>query len=369
VPETPRLTWPPAGDAVLAAVLTGLTLATTAGRDGPLGWDEAVASVLTVAPVALRQRAPVATMAVMLAAEAVRGLVADGTLPTGALGVVIAMFTVAMLRPPRVAAAMFAAACGTIALIFATSDDDFVWSEIAQSLVVVAGAWLLGETTKRWSQRAEALAADAARAVAEERVRIARELHDVVAHHMSVISVQSGVAEYVWDSDPATARRALGAVGESGREALGEMRRMLDVLRDGEEGGLEPQPGLGELEALLERTRRAGVPVTAQVTGRPRALPPGADLCAYRVVQESLTNVLRHAGPATATVALDFGERRLEITVRDDGAGSARSARNGSHGIQGMRERAALYGGTLAAGPGPDGGFVVTLRLPLQAAA
>ncbi|GAB3944544.1 hypothetical protein GCM10027614_34910 [Micromonospora vulcania] len=214
----------------------------------------------------------------------------------------------------------------------------------------------------------------ARRAVVEERVRIARELHDVVAHHMSVISVQAGLARYVLATDPQTARTALGTVLETSGEALDELRRLLSLLRlnvDGageESGSYAPAPGLDQLDELVQRVRAAGVRVEVTTTGTPRSLPPGADLCAYRVIQESLTNVLKHAPLAAATVALHYARDLLTARIRDDGTpGAPRSGTAEGHGLVGMRERAHLYGGTLTAGPQSTGGFEVVLTLPIPA--
>ena len=358
-------------DVLLAAVLTVLTLATVAGLpggriDGPAG----VLAVLTAAPIAARQRAPVLTMAVIVGALTTFSLLGYGDYPNGGVGMVVGMFTVATLRSRAVAAVMFASTLGVTAVAYLTTTSTVVWSQFAQVPLILLGAWVLGESTRRWGERAERLAAEAARAVAEERVRIARELHDIVAHHMSVVTLQAGVAEYVLDDDLPTARKAIATVGEAGREALLDMRRLLDVLRvgrDGEGEDYHPQPGLAVLGDLVERTRAAGVPVEVVVTGRERPLPSGPDLCAYRIVQESLTNVLKHAGPATARVEVDHGDRTLTVRITDDGAktGGHRESPAG-HGIRGMRERAELYGGVLTAGPAPAGGFAVVLRLPIE---
>ncbi|HEY0536759.1 MAG TPA: sensor histidine kinase [Actinoallomurus sp.] len=361
-------------DVLLAAVLTGLSVATLAGQiDGPIDWVAIVLVMLTVAPIALRQRAPVVTMVVIVAALTAYSLLGYGDLPNGGVGMIVAMFTVATLRPRGVAAIMFATTLGVIALVYLTAEDGMVWSQVAQSGLVMLGAWVLGESTRRWSRRAERLAAQAERAVAEERVRIARELHDIVAHHMSVISLQAGVAEYVVDADLPMAKKAIATVGDTSRAALLDMRRLLDVLRvdhkvdHKEESDYLPRPGLAQLDELVNRTRDAGLPVEVAVTGQVRSLPSGTDLCAYRVVQESLTNVLKHAGPANARVELDYGERTLELQIKDDGA-KAQAYRESptAHGIRGMRERAELYGGVLTAGPAKEGGFTVIMRLPME---
>lgn len=363
---------PVLADVLLAAVLTGLTVVTASQAEGPGGWDLYALSVLTVAPIALRQIAPVVTTTVVVAALAAYNLAGFGILPNGGLGLMIGMFTVATLRPRTVAALIFLTSSSVMALAYVTNSGEMVWSQALEGMLILFGAWMLGEGTKRWAQRAERLAAEAAEAVAAERVRIARELHDIVAHHMSVISLQAGVAEYVVDVDLPTAKKAIATVGESSREALLDMRRLLDVLRvdhADEDADFTPQPGLAMLEELAHRMRGAGLPVDVSVTGAVRALPPGPDLCAYRVVQESLTNVLKHAGPATARVAADYGVRTLTIKIVDDGRKPLPQAESPTaHGIRGMRERAELYGGVLTAGPAPDGGFAVVLRLPLEEA-
>jgi signal transduction histidine kinase len=357
---------PVPADVLLAAVLTVLTVVTLTGQPGrPSPWA-IVLAVLSVAPLALRQRLPVSTMLAIIAAIAVASLAGYTDLPSGGIGLLVAMFSVATLRTRQVAAAMFTASAGLLALVYWTARDDLVWSQIVQAELIVAGAWVLGEGTRRWARRSELLAAKAERAVADERVRIARELHDILAHHMSVISLQAGLAEYVLDSDQPTARKAIGTVADTGREAMLEMRRLLDVLRveRDDQPDLSPQPGLAMLDELIARTRTAGPAVTVLVSGPSRPLPPGPDLCAYRMVQESLTNVLKHAGPAGAQVALEYGPRTLMIRVTNDGPPVR--AYSESHGIRGMRERAELYGGVLTAGPRPSGGFAVALRLPLE---
>lgn len=354
-------------DLLLAVVLTTLTVATAVSQTGGgSDWAAYPVAALTVAPIALRQLAPVATMVVMLGALACYGLVGFGGLPSGGVGALVGMFTVATLRSRLAAAVTFAATAAVVVLAFLGVAAGS-WSEVAQSVLVVAGAWMLGEGTKRWAQRAERLAEEAARAVADERVRIARELHDIVAHHMSVISLQAGVAGYVLDTDLATARKAITTVGDTSREALTEMRRLLDVLRVDHDDDYRPQPGLAALEELVDRARGAGLPVDVVISGEVRELRPGPDLCAYRVVQESLTNVLKHAGRARARIEVEYGEQTLVLKVTDDGraAPGASGPDHEPHGIRGMRERAELYGGVLTAGPIAEGGFGVVLRLPM----
>jgi signal transduction histidine kinase len=207
----------------------------------------------------------------------------------------------------------------------------------------------------------------ARRAVAEERLRLARELHDVVAHAISVIAVQSGVGAHVANSQPEEAAKALAAIEATSRAALTELRRLLGVLRqEGEpQGSLAPVPGLADLDSLLAEVAKAGLGVQLRVEGTPSPLPAGLDLSAYRIVQEALTNVVRHAGPATARVAVRYAPGQVAVEVVDDGRG-ADDQGGGGHGIAGMRERAALYGGTLEAGPLPGGGFRVAASLPVE---
>ncbi|GGK61306.1 hypothetical protein Ppa06_24730 [Planomonospora parontospora subsp. parontospora] len=375
-------------DVLLAVVFTGLTMVTLSEQHGGrIPWAQGAVAVLTVMPIAVRQRAPVLTTAVIVGALTAYALLGYGDFPNGGVGILVGMFTVAMLRGPGVAAVMFLATIAMTVVAYFTGGAPTgaaAWSEIAQTGLIMAGVWALGYSTKNWALRAERLAAQAARAAADERVSIARELHDIVSHHMSVVSLQSGLAEYVLDSDPDTARTAIATAGEASREALLDMRRLLDVLRiePGDESGDEPdvaagaepvagsgyrpQPGLAQLEELVNRTRNAGVEVELSVTGRPFPLPPGVDLCAYRIVQESLTNVLKHAGPASARVGVDYGPHTLTVRISDDGNGGDRvHASPTSHGIRGMRERAELYGGVFSAGPAKEGGFTVTLQLPL----
>ncbi len=229
------------------------------------------------------------------------------------------------------------------------------------------------ESTRRAVEAEVAAAEQAMAAVVAERTRIARELHDIVAHSVSTMVVQAGAAEQVVGEDPERVRRALAAIRTTGADALGEMRRVVAMLRDDaaedQDGGdRAPQPGLDGLPALLAATRAAGLDATLEVRGTRQALPPGPELAAYRVVQEALTNTRRHAGAGSVRVVVEHEPTELRIEVRDDGRGpgTGRREESGGHGLLGMRERVALYGGRLAAGAGPDGGFVVRAVLPLD---
>ena len=204
----------------------------------------------------------------------------------------------------------------------------------------------------------------AKRALADERLRIAQELHDVVAHSMGVIAVQAGVGAHVIDADPAEAKKSLDAISTTSRATLTEIRRLLGVLRADEEGGYQPAPGLGDLDRLITDVRGAGVQVDVRFDGDRHDLPPGVDLTAYRIVQEALTNVLKHAGTASATVTVGYEPDAVRLEVVDDGRGVNGRASGGGHGLVGMRERVAVYGGTLETGPRTGGGFRVAARLP-----
>ena len=242
------------------------------------------------------------------------------------------------------------------------------WVEVLISATFAAGLpMLLGRIGFNRRRRIDVDRERAARdAVAEERARIARELHDVVAHAMSVMVVQAGAARSVLDDDPAAARAAIGRIESTGRDGLTEMRRLIGILKaDGVDADRAPQPGLGQLETLLETVRGAGVPVEAVTEGEPRPLPTGLDLVVYRIVQEALTNVMRHAGPASARVLLRWGDMAPDVEVSDDGRGSF-VATDGGLGLLGMRERVALYGGTIRTGPRQGGGFTVHAHVPYE---
>ncbi len=206
------------------------------------------------------------------------------------------------------------------------------------------------------------------RAVAEERLRIAQELHDVVAHSMGVIAVQAGVGAHVIDQDPAEAKRSLDAISATSRSTLTEIRRLLGVLRDDGAAAYQPAPGLADLDRLVADLGDAGLPVSVCVEGSSADVPPGVDLTAYRIVQEALTNVLKHAGPAQAVVTVTYEPDAVRLRITDDGRGVNGTATEGGHGLVGMRERVGVYGGSLSAGPRTGGGFAVVAELPYREA-
>jgi signal transduction histidine kinase len=229
------------------------------------------------------------------------------------------------------------------------------------TLVVLAGAWIVGDNVRT---RRERIDEQARQAVADERARIARELHDMVTHNVSVMVVQAAAGNDVFDERPDQARAALQSIEETGRRALGELRRLLDVVADDEAGRYDPQPGLGRLGDLLESVRSTGLGVELIVEGSPKELSPALELSAFRIVQEALTNTLKHARASRALVRVRYAADALELEVADDGVGGASA--DGGRGLVGMRERVALFGGDLAAGARPEGGFAVRARMPLE---
>ncbi|MEU2828025.1 sensor histidine kinase [Streptomyces lavendulae] len=235
-------------------------------------------------------------------------------------------------------------------------------------LAMLAVFELVRVRREQWSRERSERAAAARRRADEERLRIARELHDVLAHGISVINVQAGVGLALLDTDPEQARTALTTIKAASKEALGEVRQVLDTLRAPGAAPRAPAPGLDRLPELLEQAEAAGLTVTAATEGRPRTLPPGADLAAFRILQEALTNVVRHSGSRTARIRLAWRPDGLELRVDDDGPATGDPAGGSGNGLAGMRERAAALGGTIEAGPRPDGGFRVIARLPPTAA-
>jgi signal transduction histidine kinase len=249
---------------------------------------------------------------------------------------------------------------------------DVPWTELIWLSFPITGIFVISAASARSSEqaraaqeRAQRLEEEARRAVEEERGRITRELHDVLAHSVSVMTVQASAVRRLLTPEQQREREALMTVEETGRQALSEMRRLLGIMRTEEEiPALAPQPGLGTLPALVEQVRQSGLPVELTVEGEPVKLPAGVDLSAYRIVQEALTNALKHAGPAHAWVAVRYVGDDVEIEVANDGRSQGESDGAG-HGLVGMRERVALCGGELHSGPRPGGGFRISARLPV----
>jgi signal transduction histidine kinase len=328
--------------------------------------------LLGTAALLARRRHPVAVLAVTVATT-VAYLALRYPYGPVFLTVWIAVYTLAAAphrRPPAAFATVAAALVVIVATDIALTDREALLGELP-GIVAVWGVQFLAPLWLGWAVRVrrERAAEEVRRRVDEERLRLARELHDVVAHSIAVVNFQAGVAVHVLDRRPEQARAALLAIKQASREALQELRATVGVLRQlGEQGGSRaPLPGLAQLDTLVAGAAGAGRPVEVTVEGERVELPLAVDLAVYRIVQESLTNVARHAGPAKATVRLAFGSREVVVEVTDDGRGAAAGAHpdGGGHGIAGMRERAMALGGELAAGPRPQGGFHVRARLPL----
>jgi len=340
------------------------------GVDEPLGW---ALIVLACGPLAWRRRVPITTLAVSAIAVVAYG--AQGY-PGDFIGLafVIALYTAAAYRDPgAVLGAVLPIGLVAAVMIYRSGPNPIDrWQDVAFYAAFLVGlpmAFGRFEFSRRRRIRSES---DRAKndAVAEERARIAREMHDAVAHAMSVMVVQAGAARVVMDRDPAQASAALQRIEDTGRTGLSEMRRLLGILdTDNEAATLLPQPGLERLDELLETMRAIGLPVEAMVEGTPRDLSPGVDLTAFRIVQEGLTNALKHAGDAHARVLLQYGDQDLEVEISDDGRGPPLDHERGSgHGLIGMRERVALFRGSFETGPRPGGGFVVRVKIPFAEA-
>jgi signal transduction histidine kinase len=371
------------GDVLLAAVLAFTSVVPVLAL-GDLSWGRSKAlgvalGLLSTVPVAWRARRPLTAFAIVLFAN---GACLYAAAPIGAA------------FQPFVALTLTAYSVGSRAegrralwappVLLAASAPVFVAARlhgqqsgnIIPSLVWLVAAWAVGRTVRSWRHKNVTLQAanrelseqrelQAQAAVAVERGRIARELHDVVAHNVSMMVVQAGAAARVLHGEQPDVRNALDVIAATGRETVDEMRTLLGVLRsDDGPASLKPQPGLADLEQLVSGVREAGLPVTLRIEGTPRPLPTALDLSAYRIVQEALTNALRHAGPARADVTVRYEDGLVSLEIADTGRGPGGGHGTG-HGLVGMRERAAMFGGELQALPRPEGGFAVRARLPL----
>ena len=343
----------------LGAISAMLVLGVVDGTAGQV--IAAVLAVLHISPLLVRRRRPEAVVAAMAATAAL-------TVPLGVPVVVlgpaalVGLYSVGAASSARRSRQLLIGVLvvsGAVTLLNGADAGTVVTNTIA-----LTTAWWLGGRSRRAAMEADALAA---KAVADERLRIARELHDVVAHAMSVIAVQAGTGRFVIERQPDVAAEALATIETTSRAALQEMRRLLAVLRNDDVPAGElllPAPGLDDLDALADVTRDAGIEVEVVTAGEPMSLPWGLELCAYRIVQEALTNVRKHARARRATVRVTRGGDAVTIEVSDDGVGSAASTPSAGVGIVGMRERVALYGGTLEAGRAPSG-YRVHARFPL----
>jgi signal transduction histidine kinase len=338
----------------------------------------AAIALFTAGSLLFRRRAPfVVPLAVAAGALAFTLLdrVAAYETDTMFLVLILAAWVAGSLLEARQATLALAALLVSSWIVFIRAPG-VPWTELIWLSIPITGIFVLSAASARHSERARlaeerALRSeeDARRAVDDERSRITRELHDVLAHSVSVMTVQASAVRRLLTPEQEREREALMTVEETGRQALAEMRRLLGIMRsDTERPALAPQPGLGTLPELVEQVRQSGLPVELTVEGTPVQLPAGVDLSAYRIVQEALTNTLKHAGPAHAWVAVRYAGQDVEIEVANDG--SSESAGDGTgHGLVGMRERVALCGGELESGPRPGGGFKISARLPVAGGA
>ncbi len=332
-----------------------------------------VLSAALLTPLLWRRGRPRAVFAVVSLVSFAQWLTGMTMVPAN-IAVLVAMFGVAArCTLPWAVAALLVAELGVFLAL--TRFEPASLGEFSTGSIFVVTVWITGlyaKTRRRYLESLEERAERAERerdqqarmAAAAERARIARELHDVIAHNVSVIIVQADGAAYALDSDPEQARHAVRAISRTGREALAEMRRLVGVLRqDDTDADYVPQPTIAQLEDLV---RGAALPVELRVSGVPAHLPEGEQLVVYRIVQEALTNALKHGGPGVrALVEIEYGEREVSVRVTDDGRGAAAPRGRDGHGLIGMRERVGVYGGAVHAGPRPGGGFEVHARLPI----
>jgi signal transduction histidine kinase len=341
-------------------------------------WLEVPLVVAIIAPLLARRRFPFGAPVAVAIAVIVATLLDDRLVPNNFfvfLAGAAAVFLMALLRDWRQAVAGLAIIFGAEAFV-ARADPNGGIGDFVFSNVLFAVVWIVGFSLGRKFEEADEAKERAARAerereqqartaVAEERARIARELHDVVGHSVSVMTVQASGVRRLLRPDQDREREALLVVERTGREALAEMRRMVGVLRRPEEApALAPQPSLDHLNRLVDQAREAGLPVELRIEGEAIQLPAGIDLTAYRLVQEGLTNVVKHAEATRAEVLVNYGDGYLEVTVRDDGKGLG-NGDGGGHGLVGMRERVSVYGGEIDAGPQTGGGYRLRAKLPL----
>jgi signal transduction histidine kinase len=350
---------------------------------GPVGLLAALAGIAAFAvPIALRRRWPLLALGLLAAGLIVALLVEPRAYPAAIVPMAYVVY-IAATGGPRLA---FIGLVVSLASAATAALPDF--AQLGATVVSGLGyltVWTVGysvgmhrrytaDLLNHQAQLAEAELLRARRGVIEERLRIARELHDVIAHSMSVITVQAAFGVLVIEGEPSQARDALDAIESTGRQTLTELRALLGVLRTSdpdevaEPGTLEPSPSLADLDRLAAQTGRAGVLVQLTVSGAPHALPAGVELTAYRIVQEALTNVVRHAGTPAARVVVEHRDDELVVEIADDGRGDAmHGGGTPGHGLLGMRERVSVYGGSLSAAPLPGGGFRVIARIPLPA--
>ena len=358
----------------LVELLTRGPVAAGYRDDGPLLITLTVASAFSLA---LLWWSPFASLCISLALLCAQSIIGFEFTQAALLAVVVASFaTVAFDHWRRALAAGFLAAPGMVVVVLTAPDLSWqsaltAWASLSLVWVVAVVIRVYRGSIERAERRAALFAADrearAREAVAEERSRLARELHDSVGHALNVVVLHAGAAQRVIATKPELAREALGSIETAGRQALDDIERMLGILRAPDDGAvLDAAPGLGQLETLCEQVREAGLPVDLSVEGEDRRLPASLDLTAYRIVQEALTNTLKHAGKTRASVNVRYEQDALVIEVVDDGRGVSAGGAGGGRGLVGMGERVATFRGELEAGARAEGGFAVRARLPLD---
>jgi signal transduction histidine kinase len=376
----PGIDWLRVDQLVALVLLVVIELEVWLGSSVPDRLPAALAGVVLSGAVAFRRRRPLEVVLVIVALVALQTAFADGhKLPVGnTTATLLVFYALGAFAPEPKSRSVLALAVVATSIAQLTKPGGGISTAAAVEVFGVLAPWALGRTVRErgvrergYRELAERLDAGrdlhARTAAYGERARIARELHDVIAHSVSVMVIQAGGARMVMDSSPERAAASLRSVERAGREALAEMRRLLGVLDgDADPRALAPQPGLADIDELLARTRASGLAADLRVDGEAAAVSPALDLCAYRIVQEALTNVIKHAAPARAEVRLRWEQDALELEISDDGRGPGTvNGASGGHGIAGMRERAGLHGGSIHAGASPGGGFTVRARLPL----
>jgi signal transduction histidine kinase len=360
---------PRALDVLVALLLSAAALAIVLGRSGDeagFRGDDLVGTALVLAqtlPLAVRRAAPLGVLAAISAAVVAHSALGYQIVQAGTYGSLVALYGAASLTDNRRGVLAAAVSAAALAGFFATNRGEWALPNVAATSATWAVAWVAGTFVRLRGEQA---------AVADERARMARELHDIVGHALNVIVLQAAGARRVFDARPDVPREALASIEAAGREALVDMERMLGVLRavDAAGGAAGPQPGLAQLEGLAAHVSEAGIPVALEVEGDRLEVPASVELSAYRIVQEALTNCLKHSGAAHATVTVRYRPDQIEVEVVDDGRGpSARrgGVDGGGRGHLGMLERVALFGGELGTGPASSaGGYRVRARLPFR---
>lgn len=370
---------PPVVDVTIAGALAAWALLEVAFLDGPgTAPVRVLAGLAMTVPLVWRRIHPEAVVCVVVGVLLLRAALGSDTEQGAAFfpAVLLATFSVALYARRSewaVAGGLLAVAGCVVALLLGFASESGSEPQVANVMIIAlfagsawSAGWLLRKRVAQ-TRHVQARSDDLAReAVADERARIARELHDIVAHSVSIISVQAGAAEQYIERDPARAREHLGVVQSSARDALTEMRRLTGVLRE-QQVDYEPQPGLERLGALVEQARAGGLDADLVERGERPVVPPGVDLAAFRIVQEALTNARKHAGRVAATVRVTYSDSEIAVAVTNGPGANGTTGDGSGHGLVGMRERVRVYGGDLETGPTPDGGYRVAATLPLAA--